>query len=195
MRRRVPSAHRKRAPAVVVRALSAAATHGVLCAGPLRAPCALGRSGCRARKREGDGATPIGVWRIGRVLYRRDKRTRPRTRLAERAIARDLGWCDAQGDRNYNRAVKLPYPASAERMWRDDDLYDVVVVLGHNERPRVQGMGSAIFMHVAREAEGAGRSLKPTEGCIALRRAALLRLLARLGPGTRISILAGARKT
>lgn len=145
-------------------------------------PVALGRSGTKASKREGDGATPIGVWRVCSALYRADRLVRPRTALPLRPIRRNDGWCDATGDRNYNRPVHLPYPVSAEAIWREDHLYDLVVVLDHNRRPRVQGGGSAIFMHCARD------GLKPTEGCIAMRRGHLVRLLARVRRGTRIII-------
>ena len=164
--------------------LSLGATRGTLTLGGLRFPCALGRAGCRARKREGDGATPIGQWRMRAVLYRPDRVRRPRTPLPVRAIRPHDGWCDASADRNYNRPVRLPYPASAERLWRADALYDVVVVLDYNERPRVRGRGSAIFMHVARP------GYAPTEGCIALARPHLLRLLERLGARAAIGVLA-----
>ncbi len=99
-----------------------------------------------------------------------------------RRIAPDAGWCDALYDRNYNRPVRLPYPASAERMWREDRLYDLVIVLDHNQRPRRQGGGSAIFLHVARPGYGA------TEGCIALARPDLVRLLADIRPGSLIVV-------
>lgn len=143
--------------------------------GPLVLACAIGRGGCRARKREGDGATPEGVWQVRQVLYRADRQMRPRTGLPLKAIRPDDGWCDAADDPRYNRQVRHPYPASAERLWREDELYDLVVVLSHNERPRLRGGGSAIFMHVARP------GLTPTEGCIALPRARLA-LLLRLLP-------------
>jgi L,D-peptidoglycan transpeptidase YkuD (ErfK/YbiS/YcfS/YnhG family) len=162
------------------RALSAA--RGFLFMGPLVLPCALGRSGRSTRKREGDGATPSGIWRPLLVLYRADRVTRPRTRLPVRPLKVDDGWCDAVGDRNYNRPVRHPYPASAERLWREDGLYDLIVVLDHNRRPRVKGAGSAIFVHVARPGYG------PTEGCVALARHHLLRVLANMGPGTRVTI-------
>ncbi len=145
-------------------------------------PCALGRSGRRAIKREGDGATPVGAFRLESVHYRPDRGPRPRTALPLKVIKPSSGWCDEPADRNYNRPVCHPYPASAEEMWRPDQLYDVVVVLDCNRRPRVRGRGSAIFMHVARP------GFKPTEGCIALRRADLVRILARLKPGARIRI-------
>lgn len=155
----------------------------MLLSGGLAMPCALGRSGCRARKREGDGATPIGRWRLLQVLYRPDRVQRPRTRLPVRAIRPRDGWCDAPADRNYNRAVRLPYPASAERLWREDNLYDVVVVLAYNIHPRTLRRGSAIFMHVARP------GLAPTEGCVALPRAQLLGVLAGLQRGAELRVL------
>lgn len=162
--------------------LSAGASRGRLKLGSLTFPCALGRAGCRARKREGDGATPIGRWSMREVLYRPDRVRRPRTQLPVRAIRARDGWCDASADHNYNRPVRHPYPASAERLWRSDELYDVVVVLGYNDRPRARGRGSAIFMHVARP------GYAPTEGCIALARGHLLRLLERLGPRSAVAV-------
>jgi L,D-peptidoglycan transpeptidase YkuD (ErfK/YbiS/YcfS/YnhG family) len=101
-----------------------------------------------------------------------------------RAIRLREGWCDAPADRNYNRPVRHPYPAGAERLWRTDALYDIVVVLDYNDRPRVRGRGSAIFMHVAKP------GYAPTEGCIALARAHLLRLLERMGSRPAVAVLA-----
>lgn len=156
---------------IVVRSLSPSATVGTLCHGALWFRCALGRAGIKARKREGDGATPLGTFALLEVLYRRDRIAPPRTALPTRAIAPNDGWCDAVDDRNYNRPVVLPYPASAENLWRDDHLYDIVVVLDHNNAPRRAGLGSCIFMHVARP------GYTPTAGCIALARADLMKLL------------------
>jgi L,D-peptidoglycan transpeptidase YkuD (ErfK/YbiS/YcfS/YnhG family) len=169
---------------LVLCGLSAGGHRGILRLGPLAFACALGRGGCRARKREGDGATPIGRWRLRRVLYRADRLPRPRTALPVRAIARHDGWCDAAGDRNYNRQVRHPYPASAERLWRSDALYDLIVVLGYNDAPRIRGRGSAIFMHVARP------GLAPTEGCIALARAHLVLLLRHAGRRASVAVRA-----
>ncbi len=163
-----------------VRALSRASRRGVLLAAGRTLPCALGKSGRKALKREGDGATPLGDFRLEGVFYRPDRCPRPRTGLPLKAISPRDGWCDAPGDRNYNRRVRHPYPASAEAMWRADGLYDVVVVLDCNRRPRIRGRGSAIFMHVARP------GFEPTEGCIALRRPDLLRVLSALRRGARL---------
>jgi L,D-peptidoglycan transpeptidase YkuD (ErfK/YbiS/YcfS/YnhG family) len=169
---------------LLVTALSPGATRGVLACGPLRLPCALGRSGRKAGKREGDGATPIGSFALRKAFYRPDRLVRPRTLLPLSPLRKDDGWCDAPGDRNYNRHVRHPYPASAEHLWRDDGLYDVVVVLGHNERPRVQGRGSAVFMHVA------GPGFTATAGCVALRLPDLLRVLEYVSAGALVRIRA-----
>lgn len=144
--------------------------------------CALGRSGQRVSKREGDGATPVGVWPVREAFYRADRGSRPRSGLPLRVLRPDDGWCDGVGDRNYNRLIRHPYPASAEHMWRVDGLYDLVVVLGYNDAARVQGRGSAIFMHLAH------RDWRPTAGCIALRRGDLLQMLAVLDRRCRFCI-------
>lgn len=166
-----------------VRVLSASAKNGLVQAGSQLFRCALGHGGVRARKREGDGATPRGTWPVRHLLYRRDQISRPATPLPTRAIRPDGGWCDAPEDPNYNRPVAHPYRASAERLWRSDRLYDVVLVLGYNDVPRGRGRGSAIFMHVARP------GYAPTEGCIALAAGDLRRLLATATRRTRLRVL------
>ncbi len=158
------------------------ARRGQVALGALVFPCALGRGGIVARKREGDGGTPRGVWRISEAWFRPDRLRRPRTGLPSRALRPADGWCDDIPDRNYNRGVRLPYTARSEEMWRPDGLYDAGAVIDYNRRPRVRGLGSAIFLHVARP------GFEPTEGCVALKLPHLLRLLARLGRGARIRI-------
>jgi L,D-peptidoglycan transpeptidase YkuD (ErfK/YbiS/YcfS/YnhG family) len=146
--------------------------------------CVLGKGGVRpaAEKREGDGATPLGTWPIRRLLYRPDKGPAPKTRLPVEAIAPDDGWCDAADDPAYTRPVKLPYAASHERMWREDDVYDLVLVLAHNDAPVVPGMGSAIFLHL-QQPDG-----RATEGCVALTRPDMETLLALAEPGSAVEI-------
>ena len=158
---------------------------GRLEAGDRRWRCALGHGGVRNDKREGDGATPVGGFALRRLLYRRDRLAEaPRTALPVAAIARDDGWCDDPGDPQYNRPVRLPYAASHEKLWREDRLYDIVVVLGHNDDPPVPGLGSAIFLHVARPDYG------PTEGCVALALQDLLDLLEACGTDTVLTVRA-----
>jgi len=144
--------------------------------------CALGRSGVCRDKAEGDGATPAGQFPLRRVLWRADRLPRPETALPATALARDQGWCDDPGDPAYNRPVRLPFAGSHELLWREDSLYDVVVVLGHNDSPPVPGKGSAIFLHVAK----AGYA--PTEGCIALALEDLLEVLALCRPGDMVTV-------
>jgi L,D-peptidoglycan transpeptidase YkuD (ErfK/YbiS/YcfS/YnhG family) len=146
-------------------------------------PAALGRTGIRALKREGDGGTPLGRFPVRQVLYRADRISRPRTQLEVRAIRDHDGWCDDPTSRNYNRMITLPSGRSAEGLRRDDHLYDLVLVLGYNDRPRVRGKGSAIFVHLARE------GFSPTDGCIALTRHDLTMLLAEVKRGTQIVIV------
>ena len=144
---------------------------------------ALGRGEVAALKREGDGATPLGRFLIRQVLYRADRMRRPRTVFPIHAIRPEDGWCEDPADRNYNRRVKLSPRSSADRLTRDDALYDLVLVLGHNDRPRVKGRGSAIFVHLARP------GYAPTAGCIALSRHDLLMLLAALRRGSAIVVM------
>jgi L,D-peptidoglycan transpeptidase YkuD (ErfK/YbiS/YcfS/YnhG family) len=145
--------------------------------------CALGRSGVKPahEKREGDCASPAGAWEIRRVLYRPDVGA-PETALPAEPIARNDGWCDDPEDENYNRPIKLPFRGSFEKLWRDDHLYDIVVVLGHNDDPPRPYMGSCIFMHLARD------GYAPTEGCVALARQDLEAVLKMARPGDVVEI-------
>lgn len=159
-----------------------ARSRGWLTAGPVRVPVALGRGGVRADKREGDGATPRGRFRPLRVWWRADRGPRPCTLLPVRRIARADGWCEDPADRRYNRPIRFADGNPGDRLWRADRLYDLIVELDHNTRPRVAGRGSAVFVHVARP------NFAPTAGCVALTATSLRRLLARMGPKTRIHI-------
>lgn len=170
-------------PSILVRRRPGQRAQGLLALGMRIVPCALGRGGLAARKREGDGATPIGRLALRCALYRADRGARPRTGLPLRAIRPADGWCDAPADRNYNRFVSHPYAASAERLWREDGLYDALVVLDYNMRPRRRGAGSAIFLHVARD------GYAPTEGCVALAARDLGRLLAHCRAGAALVVL------
>jgi L,D-peptidoglycan transpeptidase YkuD (ErfK/YbiS/YcfS/YnhG family) len=149
-----------------------------------QARAVFGRGGVipAAEKREGDGATPAGTWPIRRVLFRPDREPAPDTALPASPIGPDDGWCDAPDDPAYNRPVALPYPASAERLWRDDGVYDLLVVLGHNDDPPAPSLGSAIFLHLQRP------DLSPTDGCVALDRPGLLTFLAQARPGDAVRI-------
>jgi L,D-peptidoglycan transpeptidase YkuD (ErfK/YbiS/YcfS/YnhG family) len=155
---------------------------GVLIVGPRSFPVVLGRSGIRANKREGDGATPRGSFRPVRLWWRADRHPRPPTLLPVRRITPDLAWCEDPRDRRYNRPFRRSASEKGDRLWRDDHLYDFVIELDHNVRPRVAGHGSAVFLHLMRP------NRSPTLGCVAMGARDLQCLLARLTPNTRIQI-------
>lgn len=146
--------------------------------------CVLGKGGVRAAadKREGDGASPLGLWRLKWVYYRPDRLVRPRTALPTVPLSPDDGWCDAVEHPLYNQPVSLPFTASHERLWRDDHVYDLIVVLSHNDAPPKPGLGSAIFWHVAQP------DWRPTEGCIAVARETLEAVLALAQLGDQVAI-------
>jgi len=123
---------------------------------------ALGHGGIRRDRREGDGATPVGILPLRRVFYRADRIAAPKSVAPVTSLSPSDGWCDAPDDPAYNQLVRLPIEASAEALWREDALYDIIGVLGWNDQPVRPGAGSAIFLHVARP------DFAPTEGCIAL---------------------------
>lgn len=135
---------------------------GTLLLGGLRHRASLGRGGIRARKQEGDGATPAGLLPLRRLLYRADRVARPRAPVPAMPLAPHDGWCDDPSHADYNRPVRLPHDGRHEALWRADSAYDIIGVLGWNDAPVLRGVGSAIFLHVARP------DFAPTEGCIAL---------------------------
>ena len=149
-------------------------------AGPKRA--AIGPGGIAIKGGEGDGITPRGRFAVREIFYRADRIAKPVTAMPLRAIQKTDGWCDAPDDPNYNRRVFLPYPASAETMWREDHLYDLVAVLGYNDDPVVAGNGSAIFLHLARNDYSA------THGCVALTYDDALAAISQLRLGDQVVI-------
>ena len=157
-------------------------SRGWLMAGMLALPVALGRGGIKANKREGDGGTPRGSFRLRRLWWRADRHPRPTTSLPTQRITSADGWCEDPTDRHYNRPIKVLANANADRLARTDNLYDFIIEIDHNTRPRVAGRGSAVFIHAARQ------GFAPTAGCVALELNTLRRILSRLGPHTRIVV-------
>jgi L,D-peptidoglycan transpeptidase YkuD (ErfK/YbiS/YcfS/YnhG family) len=161
---------------------------GWLVAGTQAYRAAIGRGGISANKREGDGASPEGLWPLRQVMYRADRLGRPESNLPLREIRKTDGWCDAPGDPAYNRLVALPYAPSHEDLWRDDHVYDVIAVVGYNDDPPRAGLGSAIFLHVAQP------DYAPTAGCAALALDDLLNVLAECGPGSTLEFTNAPRR-
>jgi L,D-peptidoglycan transpeptidase YkuD (ErfK/YbiS/YcfS/YnhG family) len=164
---------------LTVRGAAGHRTRGWLTAGGQIVPVALGRGGIRANKREGDGGTPRGTFRPLRLWWRADRHPRPSTFLPVRAIGPEDAWCEDVSSRHYNQPVRNQ---AGDRLWRDDHLYDFIVEIDHNTRPRIAGRGSAVFLHLARN------DFSPTAGCVSMTKSAMLRLLKRLGPETKIVI-------
>jgi L,D-peptidoglycan transpeptidase YkuD (ErfK/YbiS/YcfS/YnhG family) len=174
--------HKNSLSRLTVRRKAGDPTRGWLVAGSLALPVALGRGGVKANKREGDGATPRGTFRLKRLWWRAERHPRPATLLPTHRIKPDDGWCEDPSDRHYNRPIKVPPDSTADRLARADTLYDFIVEIDHNTRPRVAGRGSAVFIHAARP------KFAPTAGCVALELNSLRRLLARVGPRTKIMV-------
>jgi len=144
--------------------------------------CAIGKNGFSKDKKEGDGCSPIGVFALRECWYRADKMPEPKTKLPLKIIQENDGWCDDVESGDYNKYVQLPYNFSHEKLWRYDNVYDLIIPLGYNDSPIIKGAGSAIFMHIARE------NYEGTEGCIALSHADLLEILPMLSVESFIEI-------
>jgi L,D-peptidoglycan transpeptidase YkuD (ErfK/YbiS/YcfS/YnhG family) len=155
--------------------------------------CAIGKSGFSLLKKEGDGATPIGQFLLREVYYRQDRLDTPKTILPLKIISLNDGWCDDIKDKYYNKLIKLQYSATCpteqrsfgrgyENLWREDNIYDIVVTIGHNDNPPTSGEGSAIFMHIARV------GYTPTEGCVALSPDDLLEIIKTVNKDTLVCI-------
>lgn len=148
-----------------------------------RLRCAIGKGGIVAEKKEGDGGTPVGSHRLLEILYRPDRiEGLPTTALPIRPLSPSDGWCDDPTHADYNAAIQLPHPARHERLWRDDHVYDVIIVTDQNMSPIVPGAGSAIFVHLARE------GFVPTEGCVAFKRDDLLLILSLVTSESRLVV-------
>jgi len=168
--------------AIRVRAAAGNPRRGWLTASGLTVPVALGRGGIKADKREGDGGTPRGTFQPRQLWWRADRHPRPKTFLPVRAIRPEDAWCEDPSSRHYNQPLRLERDGGGDRLTRTDHLYDFIIEIDHNTSPRIAGRGSAVFLHLARS------DFSPTAGCVSMTRSAMLRLLERLCPKTRIVI-------
>ena len=144
--------------------------------------CALGKAGINKKIKEGDGITPKGVFKITKIYYRADKIKIIKTNIKKIKITKNMGWCDDPVSRFYNQQIKLPSKFSHEKLYRNDDLYDLIAVINYNTNPIIKNKGSAIFMHVSEN------SYKKTQGCIALKKKDLINILTKIKKNTKIKI-------
>ena len=148
----------------------------------LKLKCSIGYNGLSNKKCEGDGCTPIGHFKITKILYRPDKINDYEFVLDSEVITKLDGWCDDINSDLYNQKIKFPFELSAEHLYRNDDLYDVVCIIDYNLNPIIRGKGSAIFLHVASD------DYSPTHGCIAIKKDELLQIAIHLEKDSKIFI-------
>ena len=148
----------------------------------LKFRCALGRAGIKKKEKEGDNITPRGIFKIIKIYYRQDKIKKIKAFIEPIKIKKNMGWCDDSRSNYYNEQIKLPNKFSCERLHRNDNLYDIILVLNYNTHPTIKKKGSAIFIHVSKN------SYKKTKGCIALKKKHLLKLIPLIKKNTKIKI-------
>ena len=150
--------------------------------GDYRIKCAIGKRGIGNKKREGDKITPKGKFKIKTILYRKDRESRFKSKITKLPIKRDMGWCDDPRSKKYNKLIKLPFKYSAERLYRKDNTYDIILVLNYNSNPVRKGKGSAIFIHVAK------KNYSNTLGCIAVSKRNLKKIIKKINKSTIVNI-------
>jgi L,D-peptidoglycan transpeptidase YkuD (ErfK/YbiS/YcfS/YnhG family) len=148
----------------------------------LKFKCALGKAGIGKKKREGDNVTPTGTFKVVKIYYRSDRVKKISSKLGLIEITKNVGWCDDPNSKNYNKLINLPSKYSHERLFKKDNIYDIIVILNYNMKPIIKNKGSAIFIHVAK------KNYPPTQGCIALKKNDLLKLLSKISKNIKIKI-------
>ena len=147
-----------------------------------KAKCALGKRGIGYKRKEGDLITPKGTYKVKYILYRKDRVRKIQTKIKKIAIRKDMGWCNDPKSKNYNKLIKLPYAYNFEKLFRKENNYDIILILNYNMNPVIKNKGSAIFIHIAK------KKFKKTEGCIALKKIHLLKVIKRINKNTTIKI-------
>ncbi len=145
--------------------------------------CAVGKRGIGFKRREGDLKTPIGRYKINYILYRKDRLKKIQTRIKKFEIKKNMGWCDDPRSKKYNKLIRLPFFYKYEKLYRKENIYDIILVLNYNMNPIIKNKGSAIFIHVAK------KNYKSTEGCVALKKIHLLKILKSLKKSSKVKIL------
>ena len=144
--------------------------------------CVVGKRGIGFKRKEGDFITPKGTYKVKYILYRKDRIKKIQTKIKKIAIREDMGWCDDPKSKNYNKLIKLPFAYNFEKLFRKENSYDIILILNYNMKPVIKNKGSAIFIHIAK------KNYKKTEGCIALKKIHLLKIIKRINKNTTIKI-------
>ena len=143
--------------------------------------CAIGKRGIGDKKKEGDLITPRGQFKVKYILYRKD-RVKFSTKLKKKIIKKNMGWCNDPESKEYNKSVKLPSSFNHEKLYKKENIYDIILVINYNMNPIKRNKGSAIFIHIAK------KNYKKTEGCVAIKKRELLKIVKKIKPNTKIKI-------
>ena len=147
-----------------------------------KAKCAVGKRGISIKKKEGDFITPKGTFKIREIFYRKDRVQNLITRLKKTVIRKNMGWCDDPKSKKYNKLIYFPFKHSAEKLYRSENIYDIILVLNFNMNPVKKNKGSAIFIHIAK------KGFQPTQGCIALNKSEMIKLVKSIKKNTVVKI-------
>ena len=144
--------------------------------------CAVGKRGIGKKQKEGDQITPKGIFSVKKILYRKDKVKRLRSKIKKMQIEKNMGWCDDPLSKDYNRLIKYPFSYKSENLYKKNNIYDIILVLNFNMQPIKKNKGSAIFIHIAKN------NFEPTEGCVAIKKVELKKLVNFITSKTKIII-------
>ena len=144
--------------------------------------CAIGKKGLTKNKQEGDLKTPKGIFKLKKVFYRRDRIKFFKSRIKKYYIKKNIGWCDDQNSKYYNKEIKFPFKGSAENLWRKDNIYDLIIILNYNLKPIIKNKGSAIFLHLCK------KNYAPTKGCVAINKKDMMNLIINIRNNTKLII-------
>ena len=144
--------------------------------------CSIGKRGISIEKKEGDKRTPKGEFRLKYILYRKDRVFDIQTTLKKIKIDKNMGWCDDPKSIYYNKIIKYPFKYRSEKLWRRDNIYDIIIIIDYNLKPVIKNKGSAIFLHIAK------KNYQPTDGCIAVSKKNIKLLLSKINKKTKIKI-------
>jgi len=144
--------------------------------------CAIGKNGLTKNKQEGDLKTPKGIFKLKKIFYRRDRIKFFKSPIKKYCIKKNIGWCDDPSSKYYNREIKFPFNDSAEKLWRKDNIYDVIIVLNYNLNPIIKNKGSAIFLHICK------KNYLPSKGCVAISKKDMINLLANIKNNSKLII-------
>ena len=144
--------------------------------------CSIGKRGISIKKREGDKKTPKGEFRLKYILYRKDRIFKLKTKLKKIPINKKMGWCDDPNSDHYNKIINYPFKFSAEKLWKKENIYDIIIVIDYNLNPVIKNKGSAIFLHIAK------KKYQPTKGCIAVNKKNIRLITSTINKKTKLKI-------